>query len=161
MNLTVCQSLIKKCTNLTCQNMVCMEGKLTFNLLSKYNVKIFIYKDNNPKPYKIGPSNSKNGVSTVLLSGVVDADHYDVINCSNSHFWENYKKQYNHDYHDKHKDSINVKKQVKNLTESMLFNKRNLDKIVHMSEDHINKKRNKDLIGNMTIECVIKKKRKM
>ena len=61
-----------------------------------YNVKIFIYRDNNPKPYEIGPSNSKNGVLTVLLSGVVDAGETDVRNCSNSHFWENYKKQYNH-----------------------------------------------------------------
>ena len=78
-----------------------------------YNVKIFIYRDNNPKPYEIGPSNSKNGVLTVLLSGVVDAGHYDVINCSNSYFWENYKKQYNHDYHEKHKDSISVKKTSK------------------------------------------------
>ena len=37
------------------------------------NVKIFIYRDNNPKPNDIGPRNSKNGVLTVLLSGVVDA----------------------------------------------------------------------------------------
>ena len=55
-----------------------------------YNVHTFIYRDNNSKPYEIGPSNSKNGVLTVLLSGVVDAGHYDVINCSNSHFLENY-----------------------------------------------------------------------
>ena len=125
-----------------------------------YNLKIFIYRDNNPKPYEIGPSNRNNGVLTVLLSGVVDAGHYDVMNCSNSHFWENYKKQYNHDYHEKRKDFINVKKTSKNLTESMLFNQRNLDKIVHMSEDRMNKKRNKDLIGNMTVERATKKRKK-
>ena len=39
-----------------------------------YNVKILIYRDNNPMPYEIGPSNSKNGVLTVLLSGVVEKE---------------------------------------------------------------------------------------
>ena len=39
----------------------------------------------------------------------------------------------------------------------MLFNKRNLEKIVHMSEDRINKKRRKDLIDNMTVERATKK----
>ena len=58
-----------------------------------YNANILICWNDDLKPYEIGMNNNNNGASKVLLSGVVHAGHCDVINCSNSDFWENYKKK--------------------------------------------------------------------
>ena len=48
--------------------------------------------------------NCNNGKLIVLLSGAIDSGHYDVIENSNLHFWENYKRQYDRIYYEKTKD---------------------------------------------------------
>ena len=84
-----------------------------------YNVQVLVCRSNG---YVIDfGKNCSNGKLTVLLSGAIDSGYYDVTENSNLQFWENYKRQYDRMYYGKHKDSINKKTLLNNLTDSVLF----------------------------------------
>ena len=70
-------------------------------------MQVFVYRSDD---YVVDfGKNCSNGKLTVLLSGAIDSDHYDVIENSNLQFWENNERQCNCMYYGKHKDSINKK----------------------------------------------------
>lgn len=73
-----------------------------------YQIHVIIYRRNFPVPLHYGENAIfQSKTLTLLLSGDMDKGHYDVINCYNLNFWDDYLNIYNHSNYEHGNEPLN------------------------------------------------------